>query len=747
MSRSPARMGVRPRALFLILPILFSLLPRGISIAHAVAPVPNPPVLFAAAPVPDRPLPGASTPVPDRRLPRPFFEAGQIQPGSAQERPPTPWHWEQRSKQVSQPFRLALSGSNDHSDSDPRYALYDLLHVDLRIRFDIPDSSIAGSVVYDIRSLADGVDTILLDLVDSLTVTGALRDGAPTGIQHGNRLLTLTMNPPLTNGQEVHLEVDYAGHPRPDGLQGMAFEYHPPGRGPGSAPIVSTLSETNSAPSWWPCKDITYDKFTIDTWLTVPDSLVAGSNGLLTEVLPEQNGFATYHWTEHYPIATYLVSVAISNYASWSDTYVSPLSGQSMPIVYYAYPEDESQAKIAWARTPEMIQAFARLFGEYPFINEKYGMAEFSPAEGMEHQTLTSYPSYDLIYSQEDNEHVVSHELAHQWWGDLVTPATWDDIWLNEGFAVYSESLWEEHVGGRAGYLEHMLSLERDDSDYPGTVYHPDYTFNTTVYLKGAWVLHMLRHVLGDSTFFEALRTYGRQYAYRNATTADLRAVLEQVSGQDLGPFFRSWVFGRGRPDYQAAWTRETFPFGPPLIDVTLQQIQPDSVFAMPVDLVFQYRTAPAETLRVENDSRVQQYSFLVSDSPEQILIDPSDWILKKVNYVYGGTGVPEPGPAADAEWRLAPPWPNPSTSNVHLLLRAPSSWRSSAATAVPALWVADAAGRKIARVQGAQVQPGAVSYDWNGRTAQGLLAPAGTYWVVGEGPVRARPQRLVRIR
>ncbi len=656
-----------------------------------------------------------------------------------------PGHFESEIKSAA--GARMLGGGNAHDDADPRYALYDLRHVDLRIALHFDDQSIAGSAAFDIVSAQAGVDTILLDLVDTLRVTQVLFESRPIPFVHRDRLLVLNLDRPLALGQQARLEVSYEGTPVRDGPQGLLFEFHPGHGHPDSAPVASTLSEPNSAPAWWPCKDIPWDKYTIDTWLTVPDSMKAASNGRLVDVVPAPDGRAVWHWQESYPIATYLVSLAVTNYVAWSDTYVSPLDGRTMPVLYYAYPEDEAGARTGWARTPEMIATFASIFGEYPFIGEKYGMAEFGWGGAMENQTMTSFGGYLLGYEVEGTERIVAHELAHQWWGDLISPATWDDIWLNEGFATYSEAIWKEHLGGRAAYLAHMRYLERDEASYPGTVYDPDDTFNTTVYYKGAWVLHMLRHVLGDEAFFRGMNEYRSEFAYGVATTAQFRAVMERASGLDLGAFFDSWVYRTGRPSYEVVWSWSSWDAGPALLNVEIRQTQAAPVFQMPLDLVLTYGGAPPETLTVDSGSRNQKFSFLLSRIPQDLALDPEGWVLKNVRYVRGPTGSDEP-PLAQVP-HLAPAWPNPSAGPVHLLLLGPAS--PDGATpgtlrAAPEVWIADAAGRKVARLAAAAgAVPGAVPYLWDGRTGAGSPAPLGVYWAVAPD-AHVPPQKIVRV-
>jgi len=647
------------------------------------------------------------------------------------------------------------TAGNGHSDDDPRYLIYDLLHVDLRIDFDPPSRTIRGVVTFEVRSTREACAEILLDLVDSLEVTSVREAGRELRYEHRDRLLLVTLPRPLRYDESVSFTVEYGGRPPHDGQRGLSFsEQGDPDQGFPMQPLIATLSEPHSGSAWWPCKNVTYDKFAIDEWYTVPAPLYAAGNGELVEILPGAGVRRTFHWRERYPIATYLVSVAASDYVLWSDAYVAADSVTTMPVQYFAFRQSETKARAAWARTPQMIASFAERFGEYPFLLEKYAMAEFDWGGAMENQTCTSYGSYYLAYDLKSNERVVAHELAHSWWGDLVSPATWDDIWLNEGFAVWSEALWEEQLGGRAAYLAQMQDVWRET--YDGPLVPPIHQFGVTTYLKGAWVVHMLRGVLGDETFFRALREHARASGFTVASTEGFRSGLERYSGLDLEPFFRSWVYGTGRPEYVAIWTWEPdspeAPQGPGHVELHLRQEQPEAVFELPLPLVFAYAGGATDTLRLWNDAREQNWSLPFPSEPSELRLDPEGWVYKRVIYVRGPSGVEEDGEGrreTAARWRLGVA-PNPSPGPVDLQI-----WREgaagpgagSAAAFAPAagaaaasrtLWIVDAAGRRIRSLL-AGGAAGVYRARWDGRLESGAAAASGVYWVLdpaaaGEG-------------
>jgi aminopeptidase N len=322
--------------------------------------------------------------------------------------------------------------------------------------------------------------------------------------------------------------------------------------------MIWTLSQPYGAPAWWPCKDIPDDKAdSVFLNITVSNNLVVASNGLLMGITPQSGSRHTYHWEHHYPISTYLVSLAITDYAEFSNWYVSA-SGDSMELTYYVYPEQLAEAQEDFSVTPDMVAAFAVLFGEYPFINEKYGMASFPWGGAMEHQTMTSYGA-GLITGTHQFDWLNAHELAHMWFGDCITMKYWSHIWMNEGFASYAEALWAESRGGWPAYHNYLLS--QDPGFFQGSLWVEDSLnvgalFSGTVYDKGSWTLHMLRGVLGDAVFFDALHTYATDpdFYYGNARTEDFQAVCEAVSGTNLDWFFQEWVYRAGRPNYIYSW-------------------------------------------------------------------------------------------------------------------------------------------------------------------------------------------------
>lgn len=508
----------------------------------------------------------------------------------------------------------------------------DVEHYTLQITLFPEARRIEGRVTLRGRATAP-VERLRIDLLNTLAVTRVLWEGAPITFTHVDDRVWVPIS--LTLEQAFTITIEYAGQPIVFGRlpSGMFFSEH------AGFPVVATLSEPDGAPAWWPCVDDPADKATADIEVTVPPGYVVASNGVLEDVRRHPDGWRTYVWRERYPIATYLISITATNFVEFSDIYRAR-DGTTMPLVYYVYPEHVDRARRAFPVVGEALRIFAELFGEYPFLAEKYGMAEFPWSGAMEHQTMTSIGSSVLTHVD-----TIVHEAAHQWWGNMVTLRTWHDIWLNEGFATYGEILFRERMYGEN---PGQLLRRRDDGlasgRLRGTVYAEDATdpFDDipAIYTKGAWVLHMLRYLLGDDRFFAALREYGRRFAYANASTEDLMRVCSEFYGESLEWFFEQWVYAPMRPIYAFAWSVHSEGAGYRL-RLRLQQQQRHliarrdptlpPVYIMPVEFTLRYADGTSEVKRVWNRAREEEFAFSLGQPPVSVTFDERGWILKEM--------------------------------------------------------------------------------------------------------------------
>ncbi len=621
--------------------------------------------------------------------------------------------------------QLALPPTATRASQDE----YDVTWYDIDIEIDEGPETVVGSVVMRATSLVDGLGEVIIDLYDNMTVSSITQGGLPLYFTHNNDLVTASLNPAVNTGDEIELTITYSGAPIADALD---FSTHGTGD-----PIISSLSEPIGARQWWPCKDRPDDKAdSARIAVTVDDALIAVSNGMLQSTV-DNGATKTYTWFESYPITTYLVSVAISNYSSWVDYYTHP--GGSMPIENYVYPEHLSNAQEDLSITDDAIIALVNAFGEYPFIEERYGHAIFPWGGAMEHQTCTSYGRV-LIRGDHYYDWILVHELGHMWWGDSVTCGTWEDIWLNEGFASYSEAVWFEDQEGESSYDDYIESYDYYGY-FDGPIYDPDSTFNRTVYDKGALVLHMLRRVLalaGGTQYHypidaleSVLATYGSTYAYSSAITPEFQAVCEAAYGGSMDWFFLPWIYGENRPDYEYSWIATNQ--GPPhSVMLHIDQVQTNAgLFTMPIDI--EVHTTAGDTLvTVWNDEWSQDFFISVDAQPTGVSFDPGNWILKYVAQV-SPTSVTD-----DAVTSVSLHAPaNPTRADAELAYSVPAAGHVS-------LTLFDVTGRVVATLVDGTVPAGSHTASWDGRTTDGATAAAGVYFARLETAQGSVAEKLV---
>jgi len=493
---------------------------------------------------------------------------------------------------------------------------YDVHYYDLDLTPAISTKVLTGTVRMKASVVTGPLTTLDLDCYANLAVDAVTAGGVAATWSRNGDVLTVDLDRAYADGEMMDVVVSYHGAPSAAGYFGFDTAN---GRN-----LVWSLSEPFGARSWWPCKDDPADKAdSVDVRVTVPSGMITASNGARVEST-DDGTVAVTRWRERYPIATYLVSIASYPYTVTTDHYrYAPTD--SMPIQFFNFPESVAGAAAVQAKVKTMIAAYAGDFGEYPFVAEKYGHSQFLFSGGMEHQTCTGLGVF--------NEYVVAHELGHQWWGDLVTCRDFHHVWLNEGFATYCEALWAEATGGAAGYHG---DIDLNQFFGAGTIYVPDLTDENRIfdsnlsYDKGSWVLHMLRHVLGDADFFAALRQYYARYGYSSATTEDFRDVCETVSGQDLHPYFQQWIYGEYYPHYRVVWTAAAAGGG---WDVTLglEQIQSWQLFTMPLDVTVTTE-AGEQTFVVRDSLAAQSFTLHVDAAPTALALDRDNWVLKQVD-------------------------------------------------------------------------------------------------------------------
>lgn len=525
-------------------------------------------------------------------------------------------------------------GAGDPQAETP---LTDVTHTKIDIAVDPDAQTVSGAVTSTVESMIEGLSQFTVYLHSSMSIQSV--GGAGVSYIRAGDSVVITLDRAYGAGETFDVSVNYSGSPFLGIYWGTNwFQGEEVG-------IVATLSQPFYARGWWPGKDVLNDKSTFDIWLTVPDTHTAVSNGILrgTDALPGNK--TRFRWEETYPMIPYLASIAVADYALYETTY-SHL-GDTMPMQFYLLPGDFDAENIAFANQYViMTRVFSDIYGQYPFINEKGGMAHTPTLGGtfMEHQTIPSMPTFS-------NPSINAHELAHQWWGDNVTCETWQHMWLNEGLATFSQAVWEEFKpGGTTGdYHAEMASNRPSNPDVRVLVTNVNSSSsifsNNAVYRKGAWVAHMLRGVLGDDNFFQALRDYRAAFEGDSATTQEFINSISQTAGYDLSFFTDQWVMNSGSPDYEYAWTYAEAACSSSGLNHLLLRIRQNQtargygLFTMPI----QVRVGGlAQSFTVWSLKQEETFAIPVASVPASVQLDPARWILtNSVTEVSGGAFAP----------------------------------------------------------------------------------------------------------
>jgi aminopeptidase N len=528
---------------------------------------------------------------------------------------------------------------------------------------------ISGRVTI-IFTMLSSADMLLLDLADPLLVDSIIYHGKSTFYRRAPNEVRINFPSILPAGSLDSVSVIYHGTPPASG----SFV----SRQLNSAPVLWTLSQPYGARDWWPCKNNASDKAdSIDIFLTFPAQYRSSSIGiLLSETV--QGQFKTAHWVHKFPISSYLVAVAIADYAVASDS--AQIGNRSLPINTYTYRNTSTNFSDAVRYVKSYIERFSTLFGPYPFLTESYSQTQFGAGGGMEHQTNSFITNGDVL--------IAGHELGHQWFGDKVTCAGWQDIWLNEGFASYLQYLIVEF--NDPGYAPTYLNSNRQIviAQPDGSLRVTDTTSSDRIfdfrlsYSKGMSVVHMIRFRLGDSLFYSAMRSYlnDPKLAYSVATTNDLRRNLETVSGQSFAKFFRDWYEGEGYPSYQLQWTVNSSNW----LKITLNQTSSHpsvGFFEMPVPIRI-LGNGRDTTIILDHRTNGQQFQVNPGFVAESIQIDPDLWLLSGSNTVTRITGQNQTN-------NIVSIYPNPAPDKAFISLTNPTGKRAS-------ITVSNALGQKV---------------------------------------------------
>ncbi len=525
----------------------------------------------------------------------------------------------------------------------PRWKAFDLQHLRLELELDLEQRRVSGHARLELVALHTGQARLSLDAV-ALDVVGVLVDGEPAEFFSDGAQLDVQLPARSQAGQAYVVQVAYSAEP----AEGLYFveRLAPDGSLQRTA---HTQGQSIFHRHWLPCLDEPNDMASSEMLITVPAEYHVLSNGRL--VLPEgseadeparnADGTRTWHWQQSQPHVSYLLTLVVGRF----DIVREDLDG--LPLSYYA-PEGLGHTLATFARTPRMIEFFARTTG-VPYPWDKYAQVAVLGYQGgaMENTSATTLHKNVLRSARAlrdtDGDPLIAHELAHQWFGDLVTCRDWSHVWLNEGFADYFEALWMAERDGPDALAWAMAGeadwyFYEDAHDYRRALVAPRYArpddlFDGHTYAKGAWVLHMLRGVVGDEAFFGAIADYLQAHAHSPVVSADLQAAFEAVSGQELDWFFRQWLDAGGHPEYRIA---QSYRPEQGMLVLQIEQVQHTDaltgLFEMPVDIAL-VAGEQRHVERVTLTGSKQEIWIPFPVEPELVLFDPEHQLLCKLDF------------------------------------------------------------------------------------------------------------------
>ncbi|MBN2523809.1 MAG: T9SS type A sorting domain-containing protein [Bacteroidales bacterium] len=529
-------------------------------------------------------------------------------------------------------FLVMLFAQDVFSQDSSLYKMlesYDVKFYFLDLEVNNLSVNLQGKVEVLVELVESDIDTLALELNQEATVDSVFIGITKVAFVHSDDFLRFAVLPGYERNDLIQMIVFYriqdTGTDRRIGIFNKQTS--------SGANVTYTLSEPFYSKSWFPCKQVLTDKAdSVYISLTMADSLMAGSNGILSDITDHDNNTKTYHWRSFYPIAYYLLSFAVADYMDYSFM-ASVGNGDSVLIQNYIYNDSlfflENKDDID--ATADLIETFSEHYGKYPFRNEKYGHCIGPLGGGMEHQTMTTLGNFSFI--------LVAHELAHQWFGDYVTCSDWQNIWINEGFASYSEFIATEDLKTKdeaVSWLRntHELAL----SSPSGSIFIPEdeldnasriFDYSLT-YRKGASIIHMIRHEFGDDElFFGTLQNFLDDFADSVASAEDFRKALEYYSGQSFDTFFQQWFYGAGHPILNIAWEQKDdslFIY----LDQSVSTPDKTPFFNLLIDFQIEYLNGDT-LIQFRQDELSEVFSVPFNERVYRITPDPDNWLLREI--------------------------------------------------------------------------------------------------------------------
>ena len=513
---------------------------------------------------------------------------------------------------------------------------YNLQNVRVSLHFDLDQRKVIGEVTHTLSTLRDGVTHLDFDCAE-ITVSSARVNGKDAAFDLRDDELRVQLAQPAKSGEKFEVELKYEGKP----TSGLYFIL-PDKDNPGRAKEIWTQGEAEDTHHYIPIYDYPNDRTTSEMILTVPGDWLTVSNGKLLSVQDAPNGQKTWTWRQSLPVSTYLISFVAGEYKEKKDTW------HNIPITYNVPRGMEDTIDPTFRHTKEMLDFFSDRFGvTYPWDQYAQTAVDEFVASGMENVSATTLAARDMVHAElasekpEAADGLISHEMTHQWFGDLVTCKDWTNTWLNEGFATFGATLWEEHYYGvdASGYRywreqnswmqsKELYSIPIVTRDINDSV---EYVGN--VYDKAGWVIHMLREQMGDEAFFRALKHYLDANRLQNVVSADLAKAVEESSGTNVDQFFDQWIYGAGAPRFIV---RSSYDDAGMKVSLSVKQTQKVEghvgLFRVPVNVSI--TTSSGEKLfPIEISKADETFTFPVDGPPLMVLFDKGDKVLKSVDF------------------------------------------------------------------------------------------------------------------
>jgi len=534
---------------------------------------------------------------------------------------------------------VVLLGTSLLSQADEPYARsrnYDLQHSRIALRFDVENKKVIGDVTHTLSLLRGGLDELAFDSI-GLQIESVRINKREAKFETTDKELVVHLPKTGKLGEKYDVEIKYEGKP----TKGLYFIL-PDKDYPKRPAQIWTQGESEDTRYYLPTYDYPNDRLTTETVLTVPSDWLTVSNGKLISATDAGGGMKTWTWRESLPSSTYLFTVVAGELAEVKDSW------KNVPVTYYAPKDRADRLSVNYSRTPAMIEFFSKKLGvEYPWEKYAQSMVDDFVAGGMENSSATTNTASSLRHPKlvaeypQDEDGLISHELGHQWFGDLVTTKDWGNIWLNEGFATFLELMWTENRYGKD-----EGDYERWDSMREWTVQHNLFAkpivrhdfddsseFDGNAYGKGGLVLYMLRRKLGEEAFYAGLKHYLEVNRGKNVVTADLAKALEEETHTNVDQFFDQWVYGAGAPQFEIAYHYDAEKKQVALQVKQLQKVEGRvGLFTAPVEVEVTNATGP-KLYPISVTKADETFTFPSASVPQMVIFDKGSQILKSADF------------------------------------------------------------------------------------------------------------------